>query len=76
MTRDMVIKKCDTQRKQLLAKGAYMHIPHKNFEYAVEVGLRMLVLRKVIAEKDEKYHLVPDEIPLLSYYSNAISHLG
>lgn len=76
LTKAMVIKKCDIQRERLMAKGAYMHIPHKNFDYAVEVGLRMLVLRKVIVEKDEKYHLVSEEVPLLSYYSNAIAHLG
>lgn len=76
LTKEDVIKKCTVALERLLAKGAYMHIPHKNFEYAVEVGLRMLVLRKVIVEEDGKYRLQNDEVPLLRYYSNAIAHLG
>jgi glycerol-3-phosphate O-acyltransferase len=74
--KEAIISKCNAILQKLLDKGAYMHIPHKNFEYAVEVGLRMLVLRHVIIEKDEKYSLQPDEVELLSYYSNAIAHLG
>ena len=53
-----------------------MHIPHHDFDYAVEVGLRMLVLRHVIIEKDGEYHLQPEEVTLLGYYANAIAHLG
>lgn len=71
-----VIRKCNVILQRLLAKGAYMHIPHKNFEYAVEVGLRMLVLRHVIEEKEGKYQLQTEEAALLGYYANAIAHLG
>ena len=74
--KEAIINKCNTNLQRLLDKGAYMHLPHKNFEYAVEVGLRMLVLRKIINLKDGKYQLQPDEVELLSYYSNAIAHLG
>ncbi len=71
-----IVKKCNIVLQRLLAKGAYMHIPHKNFEYAVEVGLRMLLLRKIILLNDGKYSVQPDEAELLGYYSNAIAHLG
>lgn len=71
-----IVKKCNIVLQRLLANGAYMHIPHKNFEYAVEVGLRMLLLRKIILLNDGKYSVQPDEAELLSYYSNAIAHLG
>ncbi len=71
-----IINKCNVILQKLLDNGAYMHIPHKNFEYAVEVGLRMLMLRHVVVEKDDKYCVQPEELDLLRYYANAIAHLG
>lgn len=76
LSKEMVIQKCTVVLERLLAKGAYMHIPHKNFEYAVEVGLRMFVLRHVLILEDEKYRLQPKELQLITYYANAIAHLG
>lgn len=71
-----MIKKCKAALKKLTAKGAYMHIPRENFDYAVEVGLRMLVLRHAIELKDNAYHFRPEETQLITYYANAIVHLG
>jgi glycerol-3-phosphate O-acyltransferase len=76
LSKEDIVKKCNIVLERLLAKGAYMHIPHKDFDYAVEVGLRMLVLRHVIKEEGGKYHLQQDEVTLLGYYANAIAHLG
>lgn len=76
LVKEDLVKKCNVILKHLLAKGAYMHIPHHDFDYAVEVGLRMLVLRHVIIKKDGEYHLQPEEVTLLGYYANAIAHLG
>jgi len=76
LSMDDIIAKCTKALEHLLAKGAYMHIPHKNFEYAVEVGLRMLVLRKAIVQEGDKYRLDPNEVQLITYYANAIAHLG
>ena len=76
LTKDEITAKCNRSLERLLAKGAYMHIPHKNFEYAVEVGLRMLVLRKAIILEHDKYRLDPKELQLITYYANAIAHLG
>ncbi len=76
LVKEDLVEKCNVILKRLLAKGAYMHIPHHDFDYAVEVGLRMLVLRHVIIEKDGEYHLQPEEVTLLGYYANAIAHLG
>jgi glycerol-3-phosphate O-acyltransferase len=76
LSKEDVVKKCNIALERLQAKGAYMHIPHKDFDYAVEVGLRMLVLRHVIKEEDGKYYLQQDEVTLLGYYANAIAHLG
>ncbi len=76
LVKEDLVEKCNVILKRLLAKGAYMHIPHHDFDYAVEVGLRMLVLRHVIIKKDGEYHLQPEEVTLLGYYANAIAHLG
>jgi glycerol-3-phosphate O-acyltransferase len=37
--------------------------------------LRMLRLRHLVAEVDGLYRVNADEIPLLDYYANSISHL-
>ena len=60
---------------RLLANGAYMHIPRDDLNYAVEVGLRMLVLRHALELKHGMYHFKPDEKELIQYYANAITHL-
>jgi glycerol-3-phosphate O-acyltransferase len=76
LTKEAIIHKCNVALERLFANGAYMHIPHKNFEYAVEVGLRMFVLRHALILEDGKYRLQPKERQLITYYANAIAHLG
>ena len=76
LSKEAIVEKCNTALQKLLARGAYMHIPHKNFEYAVEVGLRMFVLRRALILEDGKYRLHPNELQLITYYANAIAHLG
>ena len=47
----------------LVAGGAHVHIPHDDHDYAVEAGLRMLVLRHVVELDDEgNYHVADGEI--------------
>lgn len=55
--------------------GAYIHIPRHDREYAIEVGLRMLIMRKIAFEESASYSSNPKEISLLRYYSNSIAHL-
>ena len=62
-----------TQR--LGAAGAHVHIPRHDQEYAVEVGLRMLMLRHLVEQNDGVYRANPAERALLAYYANAIAHL-
>lgn len=62
-----------TQR--LAARGAHVHIPRADQDYAAEVGLRMLRLRHLIDENDGLYAMKPDEGVLLRYYANSIAHL-
>ena len=59
----------------LRAAGGHVHIPRQDQEYAVEVGLRMLLLRRMVELKDGVYRANPQERALLAYYANAIAHL-
>lgn len=55
--------------------GAYIHIPRRDREYAVEVGLRTLVRRHIVLKTDDAYRANPAETRLLAYYANSIAHL-
>jgi glycerol-3-phosphate O-acyltransferase len=55
--------------------GAHVHIPRHDQEYAVDVGLRMLLLRHIVVLENGVYRANPDERVLLAYYANAIAHL-
>lgn len=54
--------------------GAHVHIPRQDRDYAVSVGLRMLVLRGAVVEDRDVYHARTQERPLLEYYANSIRH--
>jgi hypothetical protein len=41
----------------------------------MEVGLRMLTLRHLVEERDGLLYARAEELPLLQYYANSISHL-
>jgi glycerol-3-phosphate O-acyltransferase len=56
-------------------KGAYVYVPRKDRDYAVQVGLRMLTLRHLVLKEDAGYRASPAEIKILKYYANSISHL-
>ena len=61
--------------RRLAAGGAHVHIPRGDQDYAIEVGLRMLRLRHLVAEQDGLFRIEPEEAPLLRYYANSIAHL-
>jgi glycerol-3-phosphate O-acyltransferase len=61
--------------RRLEARGAHVHIPRQDQEYAVEVGLRMLKLRHLVSEEDGVWRANPKETALLAFYANAIAHL-
>ncbi|MEY4751901.1 MAG: hypothetical protein RIQ60_4115 [Pseudomonadota bacterium] len=62
---------------ELAARGARLYLPRQDHDYAIEVGLRMLLLRKVVSldEAEGLYRVVPDELALIGYYAHAIAHL-
>ena len=55
--------------------GAHVHIPRQDRDYAIEVGLRMLVMRRLMICDDSGCRAEPREAKLLQYYANAIAHL-
>ncbi|MCA8868161.1 MAG: 1-acyl-sn-glycerol-3-phosphate acyltransferase [Rhodobacteraceae bacterium] len=57
------------------AKGAYVHLPHEDEDYAVEVGLRILTSRHMVTESGGVYAVNADDRALVQYYANSIAHL-
>ena len=60
---------------QLEKQGTHIHVPRNDHDYLVEVGLRMLTLRHIVREEDDKYRTNWQEKLLLEYYANSITHL-
>jgi glycerol-3-phosphate O-acyltransferase len=60
---------------RLEAAGAHVYIPRGDFDYALTVGLRMLRQRHLVEENEGLFRAREEEIPLLAYYANSISHL-
>jgi len=59
---------------ELEGHGAHVYIPRSDRDYAIEVGLRMLILRHLVLEEDNLFQAAPEEIKILQYYANAIMH--
>ena len=61
--------------RDLEARGAHVYVPRSDQDYAIDVGLRMLTLRRLVTESGGLYSAEPRELPLLAYYANSIAHL-
>ena len=62
--------------EELEKSGALVYVPRQDREYAIEVGLRMLTLRRIVVRDEEGLLRVrPDQRHLLQYYANSISQL-
>jgi glycerol-3-phosphate O-acyltransferase len=61
--------------RRLTRGGAHVYLPREDEAYAIEVGLRMLVERRVVAERGGAWVTMPGEGPLLRYYAAAIAPL-
>ena len=67
---------CLAEMDSLREAGARLYLPRGDQDYAIEVGLRMLALRRLAIETDGIFAVNPAEIDLLRYYANSIAHLG
>jgi len=61
--------------ERLEAAGAHIYIPRHDRDYAINAGLRMMLLRHLVRERDGLYAADPAEAALLRYYANSIAHL-
>jgi glycerol-3-phosphate O-acyltransferase len=61
---------------QLIDAGIHIHVPRQDRDYEIDVGLRMLTLRRIVTEGPDGELIIADkDRPLVSYYANAIQHL-
>jgi glycerol-3-phosphate O-acyltransferase len=60
---------------ELREAGARVYLPRRSVDYAVEVGLRSLVLRHFVLKNGGSFRAAPGEMTLLRYYANSIAHL-
>ncbi len=61
--------------RRLSATGAHVYLPREDEAYAIEVGLRTLVQRRLVVERDGGWAAAPGEGPVLRYYAAAIAPL-
>jgi glycerol-3-phosphate O-acyltransferase len=60
--------------REVEARDAHVYVPRRDRDYAIEVGLRMLTLRRLVLEVNGLYLAPGAELPVLRYYANAIRH--
>jgi len=61
--------------ERLERSAAHVYVPRRDLDYALEVGLRMLLMRHLVDENEGIYLAREKELPLLRYYANSIAHL-
>jgi len=59
----------------LSKSGARVYVPRSDPDYALEVGLRMLRLRRLVVEEEGTLRVTPGEERAVAYYANSIAHL-
>src|SRR5213596_961238 len=61
--------------ERLDRSAARVYVPRRDLDYALDVGLRMLLMRHLVEESEGTYVAREQELPLLRYYANSIAHL-
>jgi len=61
--------------ERLDRSAAHVYVPRRDLDYALDVGLRMLLMRHLVEENEGTYVAREQELPLLRYYANSIAHL-
>jgi glycerol-3-phosphate O-acyltransferase len=65
----------DAMIDKLEAKGAHVHVPRRDRDYAVTAGLRSLASRHIVLEDaGGMFRIAAGEERLVAYYANAIAH--
>lgn len=61
---------------RLVDRGMHIHIPRQDRDYEIDVGLRMLTLRRIVKQApDGELTIADKDRALVAYYANAIAHL-
>ncbi|AKI00970.1 glycerol-3-phosphate acyltransferase [Hoeflea sp. IMCC20628] len=61
---------------RLVGNGVHVHVPRQDRDYEITVGLRMLLLRRIVSETEDGQLVInARDKPLVAYYANAIRHL-
>jgi glycerol-3-phosphate O-acyltransferase len=60
--------------EELVSRKVHVYVPRQDLVYFVRVGLRMLVLRRLVVRQDGAYCIPPRERPVVEYYANSIAH--
>ena len=76
LTRDALIAEVEEWHAKLTARNAHVHIPRSDLSYAVETGLRLLLLRRLVTETPDGLIWTPGEEAVLAFYANSIRHLA
>ncbi len=61
--------------QELETRGAHVYVPRSDGDYAIEVGLRMLELRRIVRRQDGLLTIDPEDLPVLRFYARSIGHL-
>jgi glycerol-3-phosphate O-acyltransferase len=61
--------------RRLEQAGHYVHIPRDDRDYAIDVGLRMLTMRRLVVETNGQYAPAAGEAALLQYYAASLAHM-
>ncbi|MDX1502635.1 MAG: 1-acyl-sn-glycerol-3-phosphate acyltransferase [Thermoanaerobaculia bacterium] len=53
--------------------GSRVYVPRRSRDYAIQVGLRMLVLRHLVVQEEGLYRARPEERALIAYYAHSVA---
>lgn len=73
--RSALIAKVEEWHAKLTETTAHMLIPRNDLDYAVETGLRLLSLRRLVTETPDGLVWTSGEDAMLTFYANSIRHL-
>jgi len=65
------------RRKLLEATGIHAHLPREDVDYATKVGLRSLILRKIVSRNGDNIVVTEADKPMIAFYAASIAaHLA
>ncbi len=74
LTRPELVALAEAHHRSLTGSRTHFHIPRGDFGYAVETGLRMLLLRRLVEETSAGIRIKPSERKIIAFYANSIRH--